>query len=81
MKPKDVIHQPVSTEKALGEQEANNYLFWVNSKATKTQIKSAAEELFKVNPVAVRTIRIGRKKKAIIKLPEGEEIKSAKLNG
>ena len=84
----DVIKAPVVTEKSalLGEQ--NIYSFYVDPKANKTEIKLAIEKIFNVKVVDIRTInvhpkkrRVGRytgltnkKKKAIVKLSEGQTI-------
>ncbi len=84
----DVIKAPVVTEKSalLGEQ--NVYSFYVDPKANKTEIKLAIEKIFNVKVVDIRTInvhpkkrRVGRytgltnkKKKAIVKLSEGQTI-------
>lgn len=80
MKLTNVIKQPVLTEKAMVLQEDNCYLFWVDLKATKNQIKSAVKKIFEVKPESVRTMRLAAKKKAIVKLSEGDEISLAKLN-
>ena len=84
----DVILSPVITEKATLISEANQVIFNVAMKATKPEIKSAIEQLFKVKVAAVNTIvrkgkiKIfkGRKallsdsKKAIVTLAEGHSI-------
>ena len=44
----DVILSPVITEKATLLSEANQVIFKVAMKATKTEIKFAVEELFNV---------------------------------
>ena len=85
-----IIKGPIITEKAtaLKEQE-NKYVFMVDKKASKDQIRNAVEELFKVNVEDIKTMviagklrRLGRYqgykpdwKKAIIKLQQGQEIK------
>ena len=76
---KNVIYQPVLTEKAMTGQEEGCYAFWVNPKAAKSQIRTAVEKLFEVKPTAVRTARIGNKKKAYIQLEKGEKITIAGL--
>jgi len=59
----DVILAPVITEKATLVSEVNQVIFKVNRKATKTEIKAAIENLFKVKVKAVNTIvRKGKKK-------------------
>ena len=52
----DVIVAPVITEKATLASEANQVIFKVKPDATKTEIKSAVEGLFKVKVKAVNTI-------------------------
>jgi large subunit ribosomal protein L23 len=59
----DVIVAPVITEKATLASEANQVIFKVRNDATKTEIKSAIEALFKVKVKAVNTIvRKGKQK-------------------
>jgi len=88
----DIIHTVCLTEKAtiLGEKE-NKYVFRVNPKANKLQIKDAIEKLFKKTVVSVntcnyagkkrkRTVALGRTahwKKAIVRLKKGEKIELA----
>jgi large subunit ribosomal protein L23 len=52
----DVIVAPVITEKATLASEANQVIFKVNRNATKPEIKSAIESLFKVKVKAVNTV-------------------------
>jgi large subunit ribosomal protein L23 len=86
--PYDVIVSPVITEKSTMLSEANQVVFNVPRTATKVQIKSAVEALFKVKVKAVNTIvRKGKlktfrgrralqgdTKKAIVTLVEGDSI-------
>jgi large subunit ribosomal protein L23 len=88
----DIIDTIRLTEKAtlLGEKH-NKYVFSVNPKANKLQIKSAVEKLFGKKVVDVNTCNyagklkrtrgpIGRTshwKKAIVTLKEGEKIELA----
>ena len=59
----DVILAPVITEKSTLVSEANQVIFKVAPKATKTDIKAAVESLFKVKVKAVNTVtRKGKKK-------------------
>ena len=45
----DVIRRPVITEKSTGMVDGDNkYVFEVNSKANKIQIKEAVEEIFEL---------------------------------
>ena len=85
----EIVKAPVITEKSayLG-QEKGQYVFKVDSRANKTEIKQAIEKLFKVKVVEITTMnekpkkkRVGRysglsnrSKKAIVKLAEGQTI-------
>ena len=88
--PHSVIHTIRLTEKAtrLGE-ENNEYVFIVNPKSTKIEIKQAVEQHFGKKVVAVRTLitdgkarrkrradagRTNHLKKAIVRLKAGERI-------
>lgn len=84
----EIIKAPVVTEKAAVLAESNTYEFYVDVKANKTEIKNAIEKIFKVTVEDIRTInvhprkrRVGRytgltnrKKKAIVKLADGQTI-------
>lgn len=84
----DVILSPVITEKATRVSEMNQVIFKVAPTATKTEIKAAVEQLFKVKVKAVNTIvRKGKvkafkgrrallsdTKRAIVTLAEGHSI-------
>lgn len=84
----DVIVAPVITEKATFASEVNQVIFKVKRDATKPEIKSAIEGLFKVKVKAVNTIvRKGKQrtfkgvkallsdtKRAIVTLEEGHSI-------
>jgi large subunit ribosomal protein L23 len=84
----DVILSPVITEKSSMASEHNQVIFKVRRDATKTEIKDAIEQLFKVKVLAVNTLtRKGKTKhfrgikgrqqdvkKAIVKLAEGDKI-------
>jgi large subunit ribosomal protein L23 len=63
LKAYDVIIAPVITEKATIASEFNKVVFRVRPDATKTDIKSAVEQLFNVKVKAVNTlIRKGKLK-------------------
>lgn len=52
----EVIVRPIVTEKAVGKKEAEETLcFEVAKDATKTEIRSAVQKLFKVKVADVRT--------------------------
>ena len=85
----EIIKAPVITEKAANlAQNSNQYVFKVDSKANKIEIKQAIEKIFHVSVKEIRTInvkpkkrRVGRytgltnrTKKAIVTLAEGETI-------
>lgn len=85
----DVIKKPVlNTEKARDLMNTNEYVFIVDKKANKLQIKEAVEKLFSVKVLSVNTITskakrarsrmtmytIQGQKKAIVKLADGEKI-------
>lgn len=84
----DVIINPVVTEKSTLVSENNYFVFKVNQKATKFQIKAAIESLFKVKVESVNTlVRKGKtkrfkgilgkqsnSKRAFVKLAEGHSI-------
>lgn len=85
----DVIKRPLITEKGQVARSKNNeYLFEVDRRANKLEVKSAVESLFKVSVVDVRTsvkksrtkLKSGKKitipmvKKAVVKLKEGSSI-------
>jgi large subunit ribosomal protein L23 len=86
--PWDIIRRPLITEKAADLIAEDKYSFRVDSRANKTEIKKAVEEVFKVKVKKVRTIsvpgkpkRMGRYvgrtspwKKAIVTLERGQEI-------
>jgi large subunit ribosomal protein L23 len=86
--PRSIIKKPLITEKGTALMEENKYLFKVDKKANKSEIKKAVETLFKVKVLEVNTMtvpgkakRVGRYlghtsdwKKAIVKLAEGNRI-------
>ncbi len=86
--PRDVIVRPLVTEKSTRQLEDNKYAFIVDVRASKTEIKQAVEEIFKVRVTSVNTLRVpgktkrqGRfegktpeRKKAIVTLAEGDKI-------
>ncbi len=58
MDARDVILAPRITEKSMADALAQQYTFLVHPHATKTQIRHAIEELFKVNVTKVNTINV-----------------------
>lgn len=85
----EIIKRPVISEKAAALAEVGNrFVFEVDRKATKTEVKEAIQRLFGVRVLAVRTALMHGKwkvrgasrmkrpnwKKAIVTLPEGQKI-------
>jgi large subunit ribosomal protein L23 len=58
MDARDVILAPRITEKSMADALANQYTFAVHPRATKTQIRHAIEEIFKVNVTKVNTVNV-----------------------
>ena len=87
--PRDIIIQPVVSEKSYAAYDLNVYTFIVASDANKIEIRQAVEELFATKVSSVRTVnRKGKRKRnrtsgawstratrkrAIVTLAEGEE--------
>jgi large subunit ribosomal protein L23 len=84
-----VIRRPLITEKALTSREAEGSLvFEVAANATKTEVKQAVEQLFKVKVASIRTASVMGKerkrgrfagylpdwKKAYVRLKAGEKV-------
>jgi len=57
----DILLEPVLSEKANQMREEGKYVFKVDPKATKPQIKEAVKRLFNVNPVSCTTMVVGGK--------------------
>jgi large subunit ribosomal protein L23 len=55
---RDVISAPRITEKAMADALNQQYTFVVHPHATKTQIRHAVEEIFKVNVLHVNTVNV-----------------------
>lgn len=91
--PYDVIVRPIVTEKTTSARENRKYVFEVNLKANKYQVKNAVEKLFnvKVEKVNVSLVKPKPKrrglfegstrqwKKAIVTLKEGHVIKELEV--
>lgn len=56
--PRDIIRRPVVTEKTTDLMEDNKYVFEVDLKANKTEIKNAVEKIFDVKVAQVNTMRV-----------------------
>jgi large subunit ribosomal protein L23 len=62
--PRDVILEPVVSEKSYGLLEANVYSFLVHPDSSKPEIRDAVEQIFDVSVVKVNTLnRKGKRKR------------------
>ena len=67
--PNKVIESALVSEKSsLVGQNANTYVFKINTSATKYQVKKAVEEKFDVNVTKVNILNIKGKKKRMMNL-------------
>ncbi|MDD4568780.1 MAG: 50S ribosomal protein L23 [Tepidanaerobacteraceae bacterium] len=85
--PHDIIIRPWITEKSMDMRQERKYVFVVDKRSNKTEIKNALESIFGVKVARVNTInlrgkvkRMGRHegkrpdwKKAIVTLTEGSK--------
>lgn len=88
MSPEQIIIEPVLTEKSNELREGGQYVFRVDPRANKVQIKDAIRRLFGVHPVRCNVVTVKGKpkraryqrgytatwKKATVTLAEGESI-------
>ena len=89
MSPYQVIIRPLNTEKSTIATEMNQYVFMVNRRSNKVQIREAVEHIFDVEVIKVRVLNVapkfgrwGRKrvkrspawKKAIVTVAPGQRI-------
>lgn len=86
----DIIKTLLRTEKSTNQEPKGKYLFLVDKKANKIQIKKAVEEVYKVKVSQVNTFistgklkkvryQLGRTpdlKKALVTLKEGQKIET-----
>lgn len=84
----EVLRRPLVTEKSTRLAESSKYVFEVDKRASKDQVRLAVEKAFKVSVLAVNMVkvpgetkRMGRRpvarptwKKAIVTLKEGDKI-------
>jgi large subunit ribosomal protein L23 len=85
---RDVIIRPIVSEKSYAGLESNVYTFLVDSRANKTEIKEAIQQIWNVQVTSVNTLhRKGKvkhrrwtqgkrpdQKRAIVTLAEGDSI-------
>ena len=89
MHPYEVLRRPVVTEKSMDLKDQGKYVFKVDRRSNKHQIKDAVEKAFNVTVVSVHVVRMppkqaryGRRvivkepawKKAIVTLATGNQI-------
>ena len=89
--PHDIVKSLMRTEKGTRMLSENKYIFWVNKRSNKIQIKKAVEEIHKVQVVSVNTLSVKPKpkrvryklgktaswKKAMVTLKSGDSIEMA----
>ncbi len=63
MEARDVIIAPLVTEKSMTGTIVDQYSFEVHPRATKTQIRHAVEEIFKVDVIKINTTNVAGKVK------------------
>jgi len=85
-----ILIEPVLSEKTNIMREQGKYVFRVDPRATKIQVKEAVRRLFAVHPISCTVMNVGGKpkrlryrsgttsswKKAIVRLQKGESIKA-----
>jgi large subunit ribosomal protein L23 len=76
-----VIKKPMVTEKGtFGMNEQNRYMFQVDTRASKTDIKKAVEELYKVKVAKVNTqVRKGKFRRFKFGLTQEQTVKTASV--
>jgi large subunit ribosomal protein L23 len=86
----NVLVSPMITEKATRIASYNKYVFWVDKRSSKVQVRRAIEDIYKVKVTSVnvlsvkgrtKRLRFGQEgktpswKKAIVTLRAGDQIK------
>lgn len=61
--PRDIIKRPVITERTADMMADKKYVFEVDIRANKVEIKQAIEQIFKVKVTKVNTLRMPAKPK------------------
>ena len=86
--PHDVVKGLLRTEKGADMMQFAKYIFWVDNKANKVEIRDAVESIYKVKVEKVNTLNVKGKpkrvrytvgmtsgwKKAVVTLKEGNKI-------
>jgi len=90
MQYESILIEPVLSEKTNLMREEGKYVFRVDPRATKIQVKEAVTRLFEVHPISCTVMNVKGKpkrlrnragytsswKKAIVRLAKGETIKA-----
>lgn len=90
MQYESILIEPVLSEKTNLLREEGQYVFRVDPRATKTQVKEAVKRLFEVHPISCTIMNVKGKpkrlryrsgytsswKKAVVRLAKGETIKA-----
>jgi large subunit ribosomal protein L23 len=63
MEARDVIIAPIITEKSMSGTQFSQYVFEVHPHSTKTQVRQAVEEIFRVTVLGVNTVNVRGKVK------------------
>ena len=63
MESRNVILRPVITEASMANMDDKRYTFDVDTRATKTRVKSAVEDIFDVKVAKVNIMNVKGKKK------------------
>jgi large subunit ribosomal protein L23 len=63
MTSRDIIIAPVITEKSMAGTAVQQYTFEVHSRASKTEIKFALHDIFKVDVIKINTVNVMGKAK------------------
>lgn len=78
MEARDIIRKPVLTENSYDDIAAKKYTFEVDTRATKTDIRRAVEEVFGVKVAKVNTLRqVGKLKRQGAHIGRRPEVKKA----
>ena len=76
--PRDVILEPVVSEKSYDLMQLNTYTFVVDKRANKTEIKQAVADIFDVRVTSVNTMnRKGKRKRTGAKIGRRKDTKRA----
>ena len=69
----DIIVRPVITEQSMEDLDIKKFVFEVDKRATKIEIKKAVEEIFDVTVLKVNTVTVHGKKKRTGRYPAGRQ--------